>query len=292
LPMARDAPSRGFAGLAKRPVYLKRAEGGLSLFDGASKALVARAERGPVGVVSGALRDEIELGSASWVRERVSFVVSRRTPRADPEGYEKALLHLAEVCGRVLGSRTRWLAFAAKALVRRGRAQLPESALPTRAPICGSAHRAHREAPLAGYMARALLGLALGLAPEARAEPRAPGHRRALGSRARAAGKRASAPRGVTTSHRERTPPEQGYAARATPGVCARRGARVALVSPHALRPSLGSAHGSLTQLTTRNRVASGARSSRHTPAAWCPGAAPLGRSGWRALIDPCSDER
>jgi HAD superfamily hydrolase (TIGR01509 family) len=99
----RDAPESLIRALveAKRPVYLKRAEAGLSLFEGAAGLVRARASRGPVGVVSGALRDEIELGLLRLgVRELVSFVISAEDTtrcKPDPEGYEKALEHLPDV---------------------------------------------------------------------------------------------------------------------------------------------------------------------------------------------------
>lgn len=94
---ARETPAALIAELveAKRPVYLERARAGLSLFEGAAAALSARAAAGPVGVVSGALRDEIELGlDLLGVRKLVSFVVSAEDTlrcKPDPEGYEKGL---------------------------------------------------------------------------------------------------------------------------------------------------------------------------------------------------------
>lgn len=104
LDAGREASSARIAELvdAKRPVYLARARAGLSLFEGAASVVRARAARGPVGVVSGALRDEIELGlELLGVRELVSFVVSAEDTsecKPDPEGYLKAL-------GRLPGSR-------------------------------------------------------------------------------------------------------------------------------------------------------------------------------------------
>ncbi len=78
----------------KRPLYLARARESLVTFPGAAKAVRARAAAGCVGVVSGALRDEIELGlSLLGVRDAVSFVVSAEDTKAckpDPEGYEIA----------------------------------------------------------------------------------------------------------------------------------------------------------------------------------------------------------
>ncbi|HKO52002.1 MAG TPA: HAD family hydrolase, partial [Polyangiaceae bacterium] len=55
---------------AKRPLYRARAEASLPLFPGASELVRRRAAAGPVGIVSGALRDEIELGiDAMGVRD-------------------------------------------------------------------------------------------------------------------------------------------------------------------------------------------------------------------------------
>ena len=62
---------------AKRPLYLARAEAGLSVFEGAAEWVRRRAAVGPVGIVSGALRDEIELGlDVLGVRDLVAFVIS------------------------------------------------------------------------------------------------------------------------------------------------------------------------------------------------------------------------
>lgn len=93
----RDAPPALIAELvdAKRPIYLERARAGLALFAGARERVCACAAHGPVGVVSGALRDEIELGlGLLGVRDRVSFIVAAEDTtrcKPDPEGYEKAV---------------------------------------------------------------------------------------------------------------------------------------------------------------------------------------------------------
>ncbi|HEV8246197.1 MAG TPA: HAD family phosphatase [Polyangiaceae bacterium] len=90
----REAPADAVARLVeqKRPLYLARARVSLVAFPGARQAVERRAALGPVGVVSGALRDEIELGlSVLGVRERVAFIVSAEDTQAckpDPEGYE------------------------------------------------------------------------------------------------------------------------------------------------------------------------------------------------------------
>jgi len=90
----KDAPDALVAELIerKRPLYLEQARARLVTFPGAAAAIERRAAAGPVGVVSGALRDEIELGlSLLGVRERVAFIVSAEDTTAckpDPEGYE------------------------------------------------------------------------------------------------------------------------------------------------------------------------------------------------------------
>ena len=45
---------------AKRPCYMRRAEAGLVVFERAAEVVRESAARGPVAIVSGALRDEIE----------------------------------------------------------------------------------------------------------------------------------------------------------------------------------------------------------------------------------------
>jgi HAD superfamily hydrolase (TIGR01509 family) len=103
----RDAPEPLLRELVekKRPVYRQRASKGLEVFPGAAEAVARAARRGPVGVVSGALRDEIELGLAEiGVRAEVRFVVSAedtREGKPSPEGYEKGL---AEVVRLVPGA--------------------------------------------------------------------------------------------------------------------------------------------------------------------------------------------
>jgi phosphoglycolate phosphatase-like HAD superfamily hydrolase len=67
---------------AKKPVYMDRIATELKIFDGAKEIVVRRAEKGPVGIVSGALRHEIEhaLG-VMGVRDRVGFIVSAEDTR-------------------------------------------------------------------------------------------------------------------------------------------------------------------------------------------------------------------
>lgn len=94
---------------AKRPRYLARAEGTLRGFPGARELVRRRAAAGPVVIVSGALRDEIELGlSVLGVRDAVQKIVSAedaRRSKPDPEGYLIGLVALAERIGPEKASR-------------------------------------------------------------------------------------------------------------------------------------------------------------------------------------------
>lgn len=76
---------------AKKPCYLARARGTLRGFPGASELVRARAAAGPVVIVSGALRDEIELGlDVLGVRSCVSEIVSAEdapNSKPHPQGY-------------------------------------------------------------------------------------------------------------------------------------------------------------------------------------------------------------
>jgi beta-phosphoglucomutase len=80
---------------AKRPVYQSRARTGLQTFAGAAGVLRLLHTLGPLAIVSGALRDEIELGlNVLGVRELVGQIVSAedtRRGKPDPEGYLLAL---------------------------------------------------------------------------------------------------------------------------------------------------------------------------------------------------------
>jgi beta-phosphoglucomutase len=75
----------------KKPRYLARARGRLRGFPGAAELVRSRASRGPVVIVSGALRDEIELGlEVLGVRDCiVAIVAAEDAPRCkpDPQGY-------------------------------------------------------------------------------------------------------------------------------------------------------------------------------------------------------------
>jgi len=76
---------------AKKPIYMERIAGALVVFEGAADLVRRRAQRGPVGIVSGALRHEIEhaLGVMN-VREHVAFIVSAEDTtecKPHPQGY-------------------------------------------------------------------------------------------------------------------------------------------------------------------------------------------------------------
>jgi len=76
---------------AKRPHYLRRARQELRACDGASELLRELSARAVIGIVSGALRDEIELGlELLGVKDTVRFIVAAEdAPRCkpDPMGY-------------------------------------------------------------------------------------------------------------------------------------------------------------------------------------------------------------
>ncbi len=76
---------------AKKPMYMARIATDLVVFEGAPDIVARRAALGPVGIVSGALRHEIEhaLG-VMGVRDRVAFIVSAEDTtecKPHPEGY-------------------------------------------------------------------------------------------------------------------------------------------------------------------------------------------------------------
>lgn len=85
----------------KKPHYLERAERDLRVFPGAAELVGLRAARGPVVIVSGALRDEIELGlEVLGVGTSIAGIVSAEdTSRSKPhpEGYERGLSLLREL---------------------------------------------------------------------------------------------------------------------------------------------------------------------------------------------------
>jgi beta-phosphoglucomutase len=85
---------------AKRPLYMARAETALKAFPGAAALVRRQAARGPVGVVSGALRDEIEfglvqLGVADVVRH-ITSAEDTAASKPDPEGYRLGIEWLLE----------------------------------------------------------------------------------------------------------------------------------------------------------------------------------------------------
>jgi HAD superfamily hydrolase (TIGR01509 family) len=76
---------------AKKPVYMRRIATDLVVFEGAREIVERRAQVGPVGIVSGALRHEIEhaLGHMG-VRSHVRFIVAAEDTtecKPHPQGY-------------------------------------------------------------------------------------------------------------------------------------------------------------------------------------------------------------
>lgn len=82
----------------KMPCYLRRAESALVPFEGAAELIRAQASLGPAGIVSGALRPEIELGLRRLGCEgEIQFIVSAEDTahsKPDPAGYLKGLEQL------------------------------------------------------------------------------------------------------------------------------------------------------------------------------------------------------
>jgi beta-phosphoglucomutase len=85
---------------AKRPLYMARARQKLPTFAGAAELVARRAKAGPALVVSGALRDEIELGlEVLGVRAAIAAIISAEDTQAckpDPEGYLLGIRWLTE----------------------------------------------------------------------------------------------------------------------------------------------------------------------------------------------------
>jgi beta-phosphoglucomutase len=85
---------------AKRPLYMTRARAALPTFAGAAELVRRRAAAGPALVVSGALRDEVELGlEVLGVRQSILAIVSAEDTKVckpDPEGYLIGIRWLAE----------------------------------------------------------------------------------------------------------------------------------------------------------------------------------------------------
>ena len=88
---------------AKKPVYMSRIADSLVVFAGAREIVQRRAARSVVGIVSGALRAEIEHCLAVMgVRDAVSFIVSAedtKRSKPDPEGYVLGIAALAATHG-------------------------------------------------------------------------------------------------------------------------------------------------------------------------------------------------
>lgn len=84
---------------AKRPLYMTRARASLPTFAGAAELVKRRAAAGPTLVVSGALRDEVELGlEVLGVRSSILEIVSAEDTKVckpDPEGYVLGIRWLA-----------------------------------------------------------------------------------------------------------------------------------------------------------------------------------------------------
>lgn len=97
LDAGKPAPADAVTALivAKKPLYLARARAELVGFPGGAVLLKECAAAGPVIIVSGALRDEIELGlEVLGVRDNVLAIVSAEdAPRSkpDPQGYLKGM---------------------------------------------------------------------------------------------------------------------------------------------------------------------------------------------------------
>jgi HAD superfamily hydrolase (TIGR01509 family) len=94
---------------AKKPVYMQRIAADLVIFEGAASIVKRRAKLGVVGIVSGALRHEIEhvLG-VMGVKDDIAFIVSAENTthcKPDPEGYLLGLHALVErlAAGQELG---------------------------------------------------------------------------------------------------------------------------------------------------------------------------------------------
>lgn len=83
---------------SKEPEYLARARAELKTFPGAAELLSTLSRTGPIGIVSGALRNEIELGlGVLGARHTVRFIVAAEdagVSKPDPAGYRLGLLAL------------------------------------------------------------------------------------------------------------------------------------------------------------------------------------------------------
>jgi len=86
---------------AKKPVYMERIGDQLVVFDGAVDLVRRRAKHGLVGIVSGALRHEIEHAlKVMGVRDDIAFIVSAEDTtecKPDPQGYTLGSRKLQEL---------------------------------------------------------------------------------------------------------------------------------------------------------------------------------------------------
>jgi beta-phosphoglucomutase len=86
---------------AKHPRFLARFADGFRVFPGAVEVLARRAARGPVGIVSGALHDEITFAlERMGARDAVGFIVSAgqtTAPKPDPAPYLHAMGELGRL---------------------------------------------------------------------------------------------------------------------------------------------------------------------------------------------------
>lgn len=87
----------------KRPVYMRRVENSLVVFEGAQDLVRRRAEAGPVAIVSGALRDEIVFAlDIMGISDLIAFIVSAEDTahcKPDPEGYLLGIAQLEKLVG-------------------------------------------------------------------------------------------------------------------------------------------------------------------------------------------------
>src|SRR5262249_42458568 len=88
----------------------RRAEAGLVVFEGAERVVREMAAMGPVAVVSGALRDEIEFALArmglSGIFEPIVSAEDTTRCKPDPMGYELCVAALAARIGAEAAKRT------------------------------------------------------------------------------------------------------------------------------------------------------------------------------------------
>lgn len=86
---------------AKKPLYLAKFDR-VHAFPGAKEVVTRRAARGPIAIVSGALRQEIELGlKLIGIEKLVKLIVSAEDApkcKPDPQGYLLAVEKLAMPC--------------------------------------------------------------------------------------------------------------------------------------------------------------------------------------------------